>query len=136
MVGPSPGAVSNPQLVQLPDQRAIAMSAAATAPKQTFQGSGSIGLRRAFCVIAVAAMSHFGPLRRSPRREVMTTWCLAEVLFFVEHGLNGGSEMWLAVLGNDTSANIEQNDQRETRQKKVVWPQLTRRKLHSLRITE
>ena len=38
--------------------------------------------------------------------------------FFVEHGLNGGSEMWLAVPGNDTSANIEQNDQRETRQKK------------------
>ena len=27
--------------------------------------------------------------------------------------------MWLAVLGNDTSANIEQNDQRETRQKKI-----------------
>ena len=42
VVRPSPGAVSNPQLVQLPDQRAIAMSAAATAPKQTFQGSGSL----------------------------------------------------------------------------------------------
>jgi hypothetical protein len=36
----------------------------------------------------------------------------------VEHKLNGGSEIWLAVLGNGTSANIEQNDQRETRQKK------------------
>jgi hypothetical protein len=54
-----------PQLVQLPDQRAIAMSAAATAPKQTFQGSGSIGLRRTSCVIDLAAMSHFG---RAPRR--------------------------------------------------------------------
>jgi hypothetical protein len=35
-----------------------ATSAAATAHKQTFQGSGSIGLRRAFCAIALAAMSH------------------------------------------------------------------------------
>ena len=32
--------------------------------------------------------------------------------------LNGASEIWLAVPGNDMSANIEQNDQRETRQKK------------------
>jgi hypothetical protein len=36
------------------------MWAAATAPKQTFQGSGSIGLRGTFCVIDLAAMSHFG----------------------------------------------------------------------------
>jgi hypothetical protein len=36
------------------------MWAAATAPKQTFQGSGSIGLGRTFCVIDLAAMSHFG----------------------------------------------------------------------------
>jgi len=40
------------------------MSTAATAPKQTFQGSGSIGLRRTSCVIDLAARSHFGPSRR------------------------------------------------------------------------
>jgi hypothetical protein len=34
----------------------------------------------------------------------------------VEHELNGGSEIWVTVPGNGTSANIEHNDQRDTRQ--------------------
>ena len=36
----------------------------------------------------------------------LTTWCLAEVFSYVEHELNGGSEIWLAVPGDHVS-NIQ-----------------------------